>query len=339
MLRISKKERQQLYNMNASVRRKIKRLKNTFNIDTHFEITTPKQFLTRREVNHYKWEVQNFLKNEHQYVKLGVMRGSRYHFYVTKEEYKDLRKDIERQQRYAREVQKKAMNTRLTQGGKKTAMSSFGYINQIRPTIIKQGLRSPYQQMYPIRFQKSSIHSREQFNKFKHAVKTFHTKEAYEKINTQAKNNYINALYNNFGANAMPIISILERMSGKEFQNFYESDVFVDFDYIYSYEQVSLVLKRISMALSSWMEDNNMEIVNKINDPNDLALYISDVDNLHNIPNLDSAEILSEWSPHTKTFTYQGETYIGNFREKELEQIMRGNITENILKKAKKINR
>ena len=67
MLRISKKERQQLYNMNASVRRKIKRLKNTFNIDTHFDITTPKQFLTRREVNQYKWEAQNFLKNEHQY--------------------------------------------------------------------------------------------------------------------------------------------------------------------------------------------------------------------------------------------------------------------------------
>ena len=67
--------------------------------------------------------------------------------------------------------------------------------------------------------------------------------------------------------------------------------------------------------------------------------YISDVENLHNIPNLDSAEILSEWAPHTKTFTYQGETYIGNFREKELEQIMRGNITENILKKAKKISR
>ena len=108
MLRISKKERQQLYNMNASVRRKIKRLKNTFNINTHFEIEKHSSFLTRRELNHYKWEVKNFLKNEHQYVKLGLNYDNDYYFYVTKQEYKEFRKDVERQQRYAREVAKKA---------------------------------------------------------------------------------------------------------------------------------------------------------------------------------------------------------------------------------------
>lgn len=338
MLRISKKERQQLYNMNASVRRKIKRLKNTFNIDTHFEIETPSSFLTRREVNHYKREVQNFLKNEHQYVKLGLMRGSRYYFYVTKEEYKDLRKDIERQQRYAREIQKKAMNTRLTQGGEKTAMSSFGYINQIRPTIIKQGLRSPYQQMYPIRFQKASIHSREQFNKFRHAVKTFHTKDAYEKINTQAKNNYIAALYNNFGFFALPIMNILEQMTGKEFQNFYESDVFVDFDYIYSYEQADLALKRIAKGLSAWLQNKNNNIADR-NSAKENVLFMENYQELLQIPYIDSSLILSEWTPHTITFTYQGVTYTGNYRTKEIDQILRGNITDRILEKSKKVER
>lgn len=338
MLRISKRERQQLYNMNASVRQKIKRLKNTFNIDTHFEITTPSQFLTRREVNHYKREVQNFLKNEHQYVKLGVMRGSRYHFYVTKEEYKELRKDIERQQRYAREVQKKAMNTRLTQGGKKTDMSSFGYINQIRPTIIKQGLRSPYQQMYPIKFQKASIHSREQYDSFKYAVKTFHTKEAYEKINTQAKNNYISALINNFGSFAFPIVSILEQMTGKEFQNFYESDVFVDFDYIYSYEQADLALKRIAKGLSAWLQNKNNNIADR-NSVEENIRFMENYQQLLQIPYTDSSLILSEWTPHTITFTHKGVTYTGNFRTREIEQILRGNITDTILQKAKKINR
>ncbi len=338
MLRISKRERQQLYNMNASVRRKIKRLKNTFNIDTHFEIETPSSFLTRREVNHYKWEVQNFLKNEHQYVKLGVMRGSKYHFYVTKEEYKELRKDIEKQQRYARQVMKKAMNTRLTQGGQKTAMSSGSYIEQIRPTIIRQGLRSPYQQMYPIQFQKASIHSREQYDKFKNAVKTFHTKEAYEKINTQAKNNYISALINNFGSFAFPLAGILEQMTGKEFQNFYESDVFVDFDYIYSYEQADMALKRIAKGLMAWLQNKN----NKIADRNSVEENIQFMENyqqLLQIPYTDSSLILSEWTPHTITFTYQGNTYTGNFRTKEIEQILRGNITDTILEKAKKIDR
>ena len=338
MLRISKKERQQLYNMNASVRRKIKHLKNTFNIDTHFNITTPKQFLTRREVNQYKWEAQNFLKNEHQYVKLGVMRGSRYHFYVTKEEYKELRKDIEKQQRYARQIMKKAMNTRLTEGGQKTAMSSGGYINQIRPTIIRQGLRSPYQQMYPIRFQKASIHSRKQFEKFKHAVKTFHTKEAYEKINSQAKNNYISALLNNFGSFAYPIADIIEQMTGKEFQNFYESDVFVDFDYIYSYEQADIALKRIAKGLSAWLENKNNRIAERNTTKENIA-FMEDYQQLLEIPYTDSSLILSEWTPHTITFTYQGVTYTGNFRTKEIDQILRGNITETILNKAKKITR
>lgn len=339
MLRISKKERQQLYNMNASIRRKIKRLKNTFNIDTHFEIETPSSFLTRGEVNHYKQEVRNFLKNEHQYVKLGLNYSNDYYFYVTKQEYKEFRKDVERQQRYAREVAKKAAETPLRQGGKKTASSSLGHILQIRPTIIRQGLRSPYQQMFPLNIKKANIRSRAQFNELKHAVQTYHNRGHYNRVNILARDNFMSALYNTFGNNAIPLINLLENMSGKEFQNFYESDIFADFDYIYSEADASRILKNISNALEAWLEDNNKKIVDRIKTSNELIDYITNFDELKQIQNMSSTKIIEDWTPHTMTFTYEDVTYRGVFRARELEQIKRGNITNSILEKARVIKR
>lgn len=337
MLRISKKERQQIYNMNASVRRKIKRLKNTFNIDTHFDIENPSSFLTRREVNHYKQEVRNFLKKEHQYVKLGLNYANDYYFYVTKQEYKEFRKDVERQQRYAREVAKKAAETPLRQGGKKTASSSLGHILQIRPTIIKQGLRSPYQQMFPLNIKKTNIRSRAQFDELKHAVQAYHNRGHYNRVNILARDNFMTALYNTFGNNAMPLINLLENMNGKEFQNFYESDIFADFDYIYSENDASRILKNISNALEAWLEDNNRKIVDRMKTSNELVDYITNFDELKQIQNKNSTDIIKEWTPHTMTFTHEGVTYRGVFRAKELEQIKRGNITDSILQKARKI--
>lgn len=336
MLRITKKERAQLNSMNARIRKKIKNLKTTFNIDTNFEITTPSKFLTRMEVNQYKQEAKKFLSPyTHNYVKLGLKRGSNYYFYVTREEYNKVKKEVRKQNSYARRLMAKAENITLQEGGELGYQSVGNYIKQIRPTIERQGLRSPYAQFFPIRIQKASIRSQEHFDRLKTALKGFHTTKAYKRINKQAQDNFMTALYNTFGSNAEPIINLIEQLSPTDFISFYESDVMVDFDYIYDISYAQEVIRNIANGLIRWFSNSEEYLKAKYQKEE----FLTDIEDIKQIANIDSAIILSDYTPHTRTFIdpKTGYKYTGSFRQKELELIDRKEITDAIIKKAKRI--
>lgn len=336
MLRITKKERAQLNSMNARIRRKQKNLKTTFNIDTNFEITTPSKFLTRAEVNLYKKEAKHFLSPyTHNYVKMGIKRGSQYYFYVTRQEYRDLQKAVKRQNAYARKLMKKADSIPLTQSGKNQAITVASYISQIRPKIEREGLKSPYAQFFPIKIQKSSIRSREHFENFRNAIKGFHTAKAYKKINKQAQANFIQALENTFGANAEPLIVLISQLDGNDFLSFYESDVDVDFDYIYDVSQVMKVLASVSNGLLRWLA-NSEEYVKKKYLKEE---FIDNIEQVKKVANYDSAVILSDLNLNVRTFTNPetGFKYTGVFRKREAQMIDEGHITQDIINKATRI--
>lgn len=336
MLRITKKERALINSMNARIRKKMKNLKTTFNIDTQFEITTPSKFLTRKEVNLYKEQAKKFLSPyTHNYVKLGLKRGSDYYFYVTREEYNELKKDIRRQNSYARRLMNKAEKITLQEGGDLGYQSVGNFIKQIRPTIERQGLRSPYAQFFPLRVQKSSIRSREHYDNLVKAVKGFHTSKAYKRINKQAQDNFMTALYNTFGSNAEPLIALLEQLSPTDFISFYESDVLVDFDYIYDISYAREVIRNVANGLVRWFSNSEEYLKAKYQKEQ----FLSDLEEVKQIASIDSALILSDYTPHTRTFVDKrtGYKYTGSFRQKELEAIDKGDITDAIIKKSKRI--
>lgn len=336
MLRITKKERTQINNMNARIRRKMKNLKTTFNIDTNFEITTPSKFLTRAEVNLYKKEAKNFLSPyTHNYVKMGIKRGSQYYFYVTRQEYKDLQKAVRRQNAYARKLMQKADSIPLTEAGKNQAITVASYISQIRPKIEREGLRSPYAQFFPIKIQKSTIRSREHFENFRNAVKGFHTAKAYKKINQQAQANFVQALENTFGTNAEPLIVLISQLSPNDFLSFYESDVQVDFDYIYDPTQVMKVLSSVSNGLLRWLANSEEYVKGKYITEE----FVDTIEDIKKVAKYDSAVILSELNLNVRTFTdpETGYKYSGIFRKREAQMIDEGHITPDIIHKAKRI--
>lgn len=336
MLRITKKERTSLYNMNARIRKKQKSLKTTFNIDTNFDIIRPSQFTTRAEVNYYKQQARKFLSPyTHNYVKLGIKRGSPYYFYVTRAEYRELQKAVRRQNAYSYKLMDKARKLPLQQSGRNQAVSVAEHISSIRPQIIKDGLRSPYAQFFPIKIQKSSIRSREHFDNLLNAIKGFHTAKAYKRINAQAQANFVQALENTFGKNAEPLIMLISQLNPREFLEFYESDVDVDFDYIYDPTKIMQVLSSVSNALLRWLA-NSEEFKKR----QYLTREFTDLtEDIKKIAQYDSAIILSDLNINPRTFIdpETGIKYTGIFRKREAQMIDEGHITPDIIHKARRV--
>lgn len=336
MLRITKNEKKQLYNMNASVRRKIRNLKTNYNISASFNIMTPKQFISRQEVNLYKAQVKNFLKREHQYVKLGYRSDSPYYFYVTKEEYKAFRKDVVRQQQKARRLYKRIEKMRLNIGGRASTMTVGQRLANIQPTIYNQGLRSPYMAVYPLKIRKEDIHDKRGWENLKEAVRTYHTPEAYNKRHWQAQQNFISALLNTYGEYAMPMVQVLMELSPEEFILLYESDMSVDFDYIYTLTEVTRRVKDMSNAILEWVAHNSDVLDKKIME----AGFLEKLSDLQSIQNLSTAEIIAEWTPQIRTFRdpKTGYLYTGSFRKKYADMIDKGIITKDIINHARRVN-
>lgn len=332
MLRISKKERQQLYNLNARIRKLQKENLRLYNLQTPFITQKPAQFLTRREVNLYKQEAKDYLKKE-QYVMGGQTRSSanKYFFPIPKQEIREIRHLYSIQRKYARQM---GISTqRLNYQIKGRLQPDVTVYQQMRMTKMKGDLRSSKAQYFEMSdyFNPAKISNREQLDRYKYGLKTFHNAKAYASQNNLARDNYISALINTFGEkNTKEIIEVLELLTPRQFSMLYESDKFIDFDFVYDIAYAMELLRDVAQGIYQFLFQSGIAEKRKFTTGKGNQI----LHNLLNTLNLSSEDILNSYKSHYIKFQYKGLWYEKQFRTKDIERIRETGITENDLKGA-----
>lgn len=319
MLRLSKNEKKQLANLNARIRRKRKNLKETFNISSNIEYKTPTQFKTRAEVNAYKEQARVFLAPYTQkYIKGGLKKGGQYYYAIPYSDYSEIRSEIRKQNQIAKKLMREARNIKFTSKNVVQSVTLEEQIEVARPQYRKPNkIGGRLQAFFPIKFSPSTIKSDTNLQNFKYGLKQFNTKEYYEKKNTVAKNNFCQALENTFGNMAKPITALIDALTPEEFILLYESEVWIDFEYVYDESKRFELLQTIGTAILNYIKERDLQFESKYSARTQEKLKQDVIKLLE----LDSDVILSEYSSHYAEFNVNGHTYGGSFRAKELEDI------------------
>lgn len=334
MLRISKSELSKIKKDNRRIKYKINRLKNTFNIKVDFQVKKPNEFTTRTELNKYKEDSRVFLAPyTHKYVKMGYSnRNPKYFVGIPYREYQMTKRMIDKQNRYAKRMMNRVEKIPLTVAGSEQFETTASHMrNQAPPHKLNTAL----QQYYPLHMNKEQIHSPETFRRFAYGVKHFHTGNAYYEQNLRAKENFCEALYNTFGENSINLINVINSLTPSEFSNLYESEIFIDFDYIYDLNYATILLNNISKGVIKYFANSNVMLDKRYKKDE----FVEMMNKLQETIGLDSADILSQYNPHSYTFYDKGNNalYQGNLRKRDVEQIKKGNISQDILKKSHRV--
>lgn len=261
-LRISKKERRKLYQKNASVRRKQKRLLSEYNVNAKFQTRKPSSFTTRAELNAYKKSQELFLKRTtHQYVR-GT--GTRVQYQKNKmivsklpipqAEYTKIRKLVdERNRSIEKQLSKINFKSMEVKGRIIHGSSVYKQIFSVRPP--KNKLNFKYSQYHKLKIDKSYFTSSSEWKKFKYGIEHFQNKKSIRERQMIMKENYEEALSNTFGKNADPLIELIDKLSIDDFMVYYESESFSDFGYIYDPNLANEVLKYLTLHMANYYNE------------------------------------------------------------------------------------
>ena len=236
MLRVSKKERKWLNQKNATARRKIKRLRETFGLRDLFHVQKTSSFTSRAELNRYKQALTHFTnRNTHNYIKGGYRYfNSTAFFPIPRDTYKEIQRLLKERNKYSTSLQKALDKSKMKYAGRELShQTALDNIRSGQPQANRIGLRGSSSSFYNLHFQPERIASQKQLDTFLYALRTYQTPEKMSERLDQAKENYMTALFNTFGNNAKPIIDFIDKMSTKQFIEFYESEASVSFDFVY----------------------------------------------------------------------------------------------------------
>lgn len=328
MLRISKKERKQLYNLNARVNKLLKTNQKLYNIQPQFRTSKPSEFLTRREVNHYKTTMKAYLK-ENKYLQGGHKDGSRYFFPISREMVKERQEAMKSGNRYTYALNREAKRLHIQTGGKKEHETLYQKSMSKHNQVKKKGLRAKASPYFTFRQYEdiTKINSPEKWAEHIYGIKNFNNYGARVQRYRQARENYINALYNTFGDIVDPIVQILEQLNPLQFNLLYDSEEFVDFDYIYDNEYKMTLLKDITNGIYTFMEQTKLFYEPK---------YFNLTKQLAQILHIDSVTILSNYTDHHREWTESdGTKYAVNLRTDEIENFDENGPTDSIRKRAR----
>ena len=344
-LRITKKDIATIKELNTRAKRKASRLSRTYGLRGVFTIRNLASFTTRKELNAYKKSINNFLlRTTHHYRKGGTYisyrkgdYGNVYHYPIPMSDVKEINDLIRRRNRYVENQRKRFERVTYDVKGKKqdiTLNDRFRTI--VNPNFKKLGAtKGSY---FPIKFQPQNISSRQALVRFKYALKNFQTPESITKKQHQAKLNYIEALANTFGGGAMPIINILEQMTDREFIEFFESEDFAEFGYIYDPELASEVIQYLTKHLVNYLSETKTHVSeNAI----DVAEFASEMDSSillaqHNVGSLGGQRVMFGGRDGKRKTTW----YI-DLNPEEYEEYLRGkSVTdfENFETRRKQLN-
>lgn len=300
-LRITKKDIATIKELNTRARRKTNRLSRTYGLRGVFTIRNLASFTTRKELNEYKKSINKFLlRTTHHYRKGGTYisyrksdYGNVYHYPIPMSDVKEINQLIKKRNQYVDAQRKRFERVTYDVKGKKQDITlNDRFRSIVNPNFKKLGAtKGSY---FPIKFQPQNISSRPALQRFKFALKNFQSPENLLKKQHQAKLNYIEALANTFGGASMPIINILEEMTDQEFIEFFESEDFAEFGYIYDPELAGEVIQYLTRHLLNYLNETKTNVDGHLLD---VAEFASEMDSSillsqHNIGSLGGQRIM-----------------------------------------------
>ena len=327
-LRITKNDIATIKELNTRAKRKASRLSRTYGLRGIVTIRNISSFTSRKELNEYKKSINNFLlRTTHHYRKGGTYisyrksdYGNVYHYPIPMADVKEINELIRKRNQYVERQRKRFERiTYDVKGRKQDITLNDRFRSTVNPNFKKLGAtKGSY---FPIKFQPQNISSRGALIRFKYALKNFQTPENLLKKQHQAKLNYIEALANTFGGSAMPIINIIEQMTDQEFIEFFESEDFAEFGYIYDPELAGEVIQYLTKHLLNYLKETKTNVNQH---SIDVAEFTSEMDSSillsqHNIGSLGGQRILFNVQNGKRATTW----YI-DLNPEEYEEYLRG---------------
>lgn len=211
-IRIRKSDVERIKKLNASARRKQRRLKNEFGVEINIDIKKVNDFSTREQFNNYVQSLENFTyRNRYRYVK------NEYGVVISRKQYNEIRKETERINKIYEQRRKRLDKMPFTSRGKKT-------YETVKDRRLMGDVRFNEFRKRTFRFEK--FRNKSELNAFVNNLSIKLKPDYFSKKDILYKQNYIKALQNVYGTLADDIIEIVEKMNTSQFIDiFYSEDI------------------------------------------------------------------------------------------------------------------
>lgn len=271
-LRISRREREEISKLNIRAKRKANRLYKVYGLKQTFRVKSLDSFKTRQEFNAYKSNINHFLlRTTHHYYRGGTYLQSHRKsdsgrtFYVPipveKDKYaRKITKEYNRRVDKIREQFNKIYKN--TPSGKLPQTLSGALDNRANPNEF--GLGKRYSGYYHIEYNRKRLGNIHSIDKYIQTMERFNSEETMNKKKRIAHENYMQALINVFGSKAIPAINILENLTDEEFIGFFESNDYIQFDYIYDENLANSTIRNVYKHLLDYVIQQNIYMDNEV---------------------------------------------------------------------------
>ena len=271
-LRISKREREEISKLNIRAKRKANRLYKVYGLKQTFRVKSLDSFKTRQEFNAYKSNINHFLlRTTHHYYRGGTYlqshrksdSGKTFYVPLPVEKDKYARKLINQ---FNRDVVDKTRSmfdkiNKYSPKGKLPQTLGGALKNRANPNLF--GLGKKYSSYYHIIYDRKKLTSLESLDTLIGVMERFNSPEAINNKRRIAHENYMQALVNVFGSKALPAINILENLTDDEFIGFFESNDYIQFDYIYDENLAAQTIRNIYQHLLNYVIEQNIYMDNE----------------------------------------------------------------------------
>ena len=260
-LRISKREREEISKLNIRAKRKANRLYKVYGLKQTFKVQPIDSFKTRKEFNIYKSNINKFLlRTTHHYFRGGTYLqthresdyGRTFYVPIPVEKDKYARKLINQYNRRVDKIREQFNKIdKNTPSGKLPQTLGASLKNRANPNEF--GLGNRYGGYYHINYNRKKLGNIHSIDKLIRAMERFNSEESMSKKKQIAHENYMQALVNVFGSKALPAINILENLTDEEFIGFFESNDYIQFDYIYDENLANSTIRNIYKHLLDYV--------------------------------------------------------------------------------------
>lgn len=267
-LRLLDKEKGLIRQLNRRAQQKGYRLYRNYGLARlKFKTKPVSKFTTRKEVNQYKQDINNYLRRStHNYVRGGLItrKGKsnmtkQYYYPIPRTELWEIRRLIKERNKKVKEWNKRFESTKIDIKGKKQD-ETLGQKIKSETAGRNKGLGGKGVLFKELKLDTSLITSKKKLNRFKYGITHFQSKQSIQRKNEIAFNNYLQALYNTFGSNARPLVNVLNDLTTDEFIAFFKSDEFAEFYDVYDIAQAKQLLTNLGQHFLNFIDQNNIEI-------------------------------------------------------------------------------
>ena len=308
-LKLTEKEKRQIYNLNYRVRKIERELDNTYGINFELTYLKPSQIRSRKQFKNYIATLKPYAsKKQNRYHKGGISYNDLSHFYaISDEDYQRLQNAIRLRNTYAQSNRMLLAEEPFTNVGKveKAYASALQRANETmaKEFFNRHGFSARGSWLWSAYDEDFSIRSDRDLQR---RLYVFEHMQSPQKLQDKAetyKLNYANALYNIYGTAAEPLTEFIMNMDTDTWIKLAYSDtafdelniVYMNADYA---DKAARDLRNKYIATMSFYE-RHRELHNEENEElfNRWATYA----------NATEEELNKELVPHTVNFIYNGQ--------------------------------